>query len=138
MKRIENWKSQFWFFFYLRSKVKVNTVVKGFQKCGKIHETHKKLTITISKFSNSFHKNLNILEWYLIFSIFSISLKLFVCVSKLLSDHYADLLHVWRIDASDHQGWPKTCFFIIGQRSRSPERSKLSIIRRVWEILWNA
>ena len=51
---IENWLSEFQFFFASGQRSRSTQ----FQKCGKIHETHKKLTITISKFSNNFHKKL--------------------------------------------------------------------------------
>ena len=51
----------------LCSKVKVTTEVKVIEKnekCGKSYETHRKLKITISKFSYKFQKNLVILGRY--------------------------------------------------------------------------
>ena len=48
----------------------------------------------------------------------------YVCVTYLLRDHWTDLVHIWGDDRYNTDGWPRLGLVTLGQRSRSPGRSR--------------
>ena len=61
-----------------------------------------------------------------------------VCVTYLLWNHWTDLVHIWGDDRYNTDEWPRLGLVTLGQRSRSPGRSRSSRkkiflnVREIW------
>ena len=87
------------------------------------------------------HINIRASKWKtmeLYIYIITLVSPLSVCLSdaKLLRDRWSDWLHFWSWYWSHTRDGSYLFFMTLGQRSRSPQRSRSSFFFKVWEIWW--